>query len=100
MAGQCGTWRRHLTLADNALCAGVPVPQQYRTISRARCNIAIGRDVAFGARQTGDHTEMTKDDLNDFRCFGQIYTETVIPETAGNQETTVHRCDKAIGANL
>lgn len=99
MAGQCGTWRRHLTLADNALRPGVPVPQQNGAIGRTAGNVTVRCDVTFGPGQTGDDAKVTEDDLYDLGRIGGEDAETVVPETASEQETTVHGGDETIGTD-
>lgn len=43
---------------------------------------------------------MPKNDLNNFRCFGSIHAETIIPKATSNQKSTIDRCHKAIGTDF
>lgn len=76
------------------------MPQQYSTISRARCNVTIRCNIAFRARQACYHIKMAKHNLNDFSNVGDIDAETVIPEAAGNQKSTIHCGHEAIGTDF
>ena len=114
-----------LTLADDRLRSGIPVPQQNSAIGTSRCYVTIRRDVAFAAWQTRDNSIMAEHYLYNFcwkremifllnffvififrestnliTSFGREYTEAVVPETTSNQESAVHSGDEAITSYL
>lgn len=64
-------WR--LALADDGLCPGVPVPQEDGAVSASGRDIAVGGDIALAARQASDHSVVTEDNLDDFRCKSDVY---------------------------
>lgn len=73
------------------------MPQQNGAIGRARRDVAVGGDVALGPRQTRNDIEVAEDNLHYFCRFSQIDAETVVPETARNQKSTVDRGHETIG---
>lgn len=50
MASEGSAWRRCLTLADDGLRPGVPVPEEDGAVRASGSDVAVGGDVAFAAR--------------------------------------------------
>lgn len=99
VSGKRCSRRWYLSLSDNTLRSSVPVPQQYCAIGRTGSDVTVRSDVALGPCQTRDNTKMTENNLHDFRRFCGKDSETVVPEAASQQESTVDGGDKAIRTN-
>jgi len=59
------SWGRHLSFTNYSLRSGIPVPQEHRTILRARHNVAVTRIVTLTPCKASDNAIVTEDDLRD-----------------------------------
>lgn len=100
VARQCCSGRWHLSFAHDTLGTCVPVPEENGAVRGTGGYVAVGSDVALGPRQTRDHAKVAKDNLHDLGRLRGENPETVVPETACNQEATVHGGHEAVGPDF
>ncbi len=62
--------------------------------------IAIRGDVAFRPGQASHQAKMAKNNLDNFGRISRKDSEWIVPETTGNNESTVHSHDEAIGSHF
>ena len=53
---------------------------------RARCDVAVGGDVALGPRQACHHAVVPEHDLTDLGGLGAVHAEAVVPEASRDHE--------------